>query len=182
MDESFTIEIPNQLGVPVAELTIPEDWQKGVKPPRPGYLFFSKFLVSPRNEKVGVCLRTPAKKTYGFLSAHENPFLQLLRKPPHDLTEDEFQSIHLVLDHVGWPAKFKRDWCKTVRFNPSNVLSVQGVWTPENIKARGIIADTTFDTGTFVQEIWFVAPPDLFEEYVPFAERIFQSFTWRVPA
>lgn len=182
MDEVNKIEIPNQYGTSIGELTIPEEWQRGTRPPRPGYLWISKFFVSPRDERVGVCLRDPAKKTFHYLSAQENPFLQLLRKPAHDLTEDEFLSVHLMLEQVGWPGRFKRDWAKTVHHEPSNVLEVQGIWLQENIKARGLILDTTFDSGNFVQEVWFVAPPEVFEEYVPDAERILSSFSWKVPA
>ncbi|MBZ0185087.1 MAG: hypothetical protein K8F91_02470 [Candidatus Obscuribacterales bacterium] len=175
MTEANIIEIPNQKGNPVAKLTLPEEWERGAKPPRPGYLWISKFFVSPRDERVGIGLRAPAKKTYHYLTAQENPFLSLLRRPGHELTEEEFLSVHLLLEQVGWPGRFKKDWAKTVSYDQGTVLRVQGLWTQESVYSQGMIFDTTNDSGNYVQEAWFVAPPELFEDYVEEAEAIFES-------
>ena len=178
MAEVNKIEIPNQSGEVVAELVVPEEWEQGTKPPRPGYLWISKFFVSPKDERVGVCLRDPAKKTYHYLEAQQNPFLELLRRPAHELSEDEFLSVHLMLEQVGWPGRFKRDYAKTVEFESTNVLEIQGLWLQENIRARGIIVDTTFDGDNFVQEAWFVAPPEVFDDFADEADQIFASLQW----
>lgn len=182
MEQEHKITIPNQFGTPIAELAVPEDWNSGTKPPRPGYLWISKFYISDRDERVGVCLRDPAKKTYNYLSAQQNPLLQLLRRPAHELNEEEFLSVHLLLEQVGWPGRFRRDWARTVAHGETNVLEVQGLWLQENTKSRGLIVDTTFDSGNYVQEVWFVAPPELFDEYALEADRIFSSFEWKVTA
>ncbi len=178
MSEVNKIEIPNQNGEIVAELTMPEDWETGIKPPRPGYLWISKFFTSHKDERVGVCLRDPAKKTYHYLETQKNPFLELLRRPPHELNDDEFLAVHLLLEQVGWPGRFKRDYAKTVGLDSGNVLEIQGLWVQENIKARGIIVDVTLDSGNFVQEVWFVAPPEVFEDFIEDAEQIFGSLKW----
>lgn len=180
MDEPVKIDILNHKGIAVADLTVPELWERGKKPPRPGYLMASKFWVSPRDNRIGFTLREPAKKTYHFLTAQENPFLQLLRRPAHPLNPTEIANIHLILDQIAWPAKFQMDWAKTVQVYPSNVLQVQGVWLQENVKSRVMLIDTTFDTANLVQEVWFTGPPDRFEEYVPECDRLFGSLTWKV--
>lgn len=48
----------------------------------------------------------------------------------------------------------------------------------ENIKARGIIVDVTLDSGNYVQEVWFVAPPEVFDDFIDDAEQIFGSLKW----
>ncbi len=178
METDNVIKIPDHKGEPVAEILLPDGWARGTKPPRPGYLFVSKFLISDRDKRIGITLREPAKKTYHFMEPQQNLFLQLLRRPAHELSETEVMNIHLLLEQVAWPAKFKRDWAKTVLFAPRNVLMIQGVWVMERIKSRGLIIDTTFDMGNFVQEIWFVAPAEIFDLYSAEADRIFNSFRW----
>lgn len=178
MAEVNKIIIPNQDGKGIAEITVPEEWEEGTKPPRPGYLWISKFFISPKDEKAGICLRDPAKKTYHYLEAQQNPFLELLRRPAHDLTEEEFLSVHLMLEQVGWPGRFKRDYAKTVAFESTNVLEIQGMWLQENIRSRGIIVDTTFDSGNYVQEVWFVAPPEVFDDFQDDIDKAFASLKW----
>ena len=178
MTDLNKIIIPNQDGNKIAELSVPEEWETGTKPPRPGYLWIAKFFVSPKDERAGICLRDPAKKTYHYLDAQENPFLELLRRPAHELTEDEFQTVHLMLEQVGWPGRFKRDYAKTVSHDSTNVLEIQGIWIQENLKSRGMILDATFDSGNFVQEVWFVAPPEIFEDFQDEIDQTFASLTW----
>lgn len=176
------IQIPNKQGQLVATLTLPEDWFTGTKPPRPAYLQMQKFFVSPRDERAGICLRTPGKKTYDFLSSQENPFLELLRKPPHALSEQEVQSIQLLLEQASWPARFARDQARTIFLNPRNALELQGLWINEKLKSRALILDTTYDTGNFVQEVWFISPPEKFHDFVWEIDQIFNSLTWYTAA
>jgi|GEM_PF-1485027 len=178
MTDANFIDITNQHGAPMARLTLPEEWEPGAKPPRPGYLWISKFFVSPRDPRVGVGVRAPAKKTYHYLTARENPFLSLLRRPGHELSEEEFLGIHLLLEQVGWPGRFKKDWAKTVSYEHGTVLRVQGLWTQESVYSQGMLVDTSFDSGHHVQEVWFVAPPEVFHDYVEDAEAIFDSINF----
>ena len=180
MDYSNKLEIANHLNQIVAELDLPDGWERGKKPHRPSYLLASRFFLSDRDPRVAITLREPAKKTYDFMEPQHNHFLQLLRRPAHELGEDELLNIHLLLDQIAWPAKFKRDWARTTFYPPHNVLQIQGLWVQERIKSRAIILDTTFDSGNFVQEIWFVAPAEIFDVYAAECERIFSSFKWTI--
>jgi hypothetical protein len=178
MDDTDLLEIANQKGEVVAQVDLPDGWLRGKKPHRPSYLLASRFFLSDRDPRVAITLREPAKKTYHFMDAQQNLFLQLLRRPAHELSEQEILNIHLLLEQAAWPAKFKRDWARTTWLPPRNVLQLQGLWVQEKIKSRAIILDTTFDTGNFVQEIWFIAPAEVFDVYAAEAERIFSSFRW----
>lgn len=180
MDHPNLLEIPNNLNQIVAEMDLPDGWDKGKKPHRPSYLMASRFLISDRDARVAITLREPAKKTYDFMEPQHNHFLQLLRRPGHELSDDEMLTIALLLDQVGWPSKFKRDWARTVFYPPHNVLQIQGLWVQERIKSRAIILDTTFDSGNYVQEIWFIAPAEIFDIYASECERIFSSFRWTI--
>lgn len=180
MDYGTILQITNNLGQIVAELDLPDGWERGKIKQRPSYLLASKFFLSDRDERVAITLREPAKKTYHFLDVQQNEFLQLLRRPAHELSEQELLNIHLLLEQVAWPAKFKRDWARTTYFPPHNVLQIQGLWVQERIKSRAIILDTTFDSDNYVQEVWFVAPAEIFDVYAAECERIFSSFRWNV--
>ncbi len=176
------IQIPNRQNQLVATITLPEDWIAGKKPARPAYLQMQKFFVSPRDERAGICLRSPGKKTYDYLSSQENPFLELLRKPPHPLSEQEFLGIQLLLEQASWPGRFSREQAKTTFFNPRNVLELQGLWIKENMMSRALILDTTYDTGNYVQEVWFISPPEKFHDFVWEIDQIFSSLTWYTAA
>ncbi len=180
MDHPNLLEIPNNYNQIVAELDLPDGWEKGKKPHRPSYLMASRFLINFRDPRVAITLREPAKKTYDFMEPQHNHFLQLLRRPGHDLSDDEMMTIALLLDQIGWPSKFKRDWARTTFFPPHNVLQIQGTWVQERIKSRAIILDTTFDSGNYVQEVWFIAPAEIFDIYAAECERIFSSFRWTI--
>ncbi|MDZ4832448.1 MAG: hypothetical protein SGJ27_01480 [Candidatus Melainabacteria bacterium] len=180
MDQPNLLEITNNLNQVVAELDLPDGWEKGKKPTRPAYLMASRFLISYRDARVGLSLREPAKKTYDFMEPQHNHFLQLLRRPAHELSDDEMLTIALLLDQIGWPSKFKRDWARTIYSPPHNVLQIQGLWVQERIKSRAIILDTTFDSGNYVQEVWFIAPAEIFDIYASECERIFSSFRWTI--
>lgn len=180
METTNKIEIPNQYGQTVAEISLPDGWARGKKPPRPGYLFASKFYLSDRDARIGITLREPAKKTYQFVEPQHNEFLQLLRRPAHELGDQELLNIHLLLDQVQWPAKFKRDWARTVYIMPHNVLQIQGIWLNERLMSRAIILDTTFDQGNYVQEIWLTGPAEIWHVYAAEAERIISSFKWTI--
>jgi hypothetical protein len=180
VDYGNIMQVNNNLGQVVAELDLPDGWEKGKKPHRPSYLLASKFYLSDRDERVAITLREPPKKTYHFVEPQQNEFLQLLRRPAHELSDAEMLNIHLLLEQVSWPAKFKRDWARTTYFPPHNVLQIQGLWVQERIKSRAIILDTTFDSDNYVQEIWFIAPAEIFEVYAAECERIFSSFRWNV--
>ncbi|MBX9666805.1 MAG: hypothetical protein K2X93_04265 [Candidatus Obscuribacterales bacterium] len=180
MDDSNKIDIHNQRGELVADLALPDGWERGQKPQRPSYLLASRFFLSDRDKRVAITLREPAKKTYDFMDPQQNHFLQMLRRPAHELSDTEMMNIHLLLEQAGWPAKFKRDWARTTFVPPHNILQLQGVWVAERIKSRAIILDTTFDTANYVQEVWFIAPTEIFDVYAAEAERIFSSFRWNV--
>lgn len=180
MEHTNVIAIPNHLGQIVAEIDLPDGWERGKKTHRPSYLLASRFFLSDRDERVAITLREPAKKTYHFMEPQHNHFLQMLRRPAHELSDDEMLTIHLLLEQAAWPAKFKRDWARTIFYPPHNILQIQGLWVQERIRSRAIILDTTFDSGNFVQEIWFVAPAEVFDVYAAECERIFSSFRWTI--
>jgi len=179
-DYGTILQIHNNLGQVVAEMDLPDGWHRGKIPSRPSYLLASKFYISDRDQRIGITLREPPKKTYHFVEPQQNEFLSLLRRPAHEVGEQALLNISLLLEQVSWPAKFKRDWARTTYFPPHNVLQIQGTWVQERLKSRGLILDTTFDSDNYVQEVWFLAPAEIFDIYAAECERIFSSFRWNV--
>ena len=176
--QQTTVDILDANRVPVAQFSLPDGWMSATAPDRPGYFWISRFYASPEQEGCGFYLRVPAKRTYFRRAATENPFLKLLSQPAHELDEEEFLAIHLLLEHVSWPARFQRDSAKTIYVEPFNVLEVEGTWLEQGLKARGIIMDTSRMSAAFVQEFWFVCDPARFEETRGMVDEVLGSIAW----
>lgn len=105
-------------------------------------------------------------------------FFSLLALPPHELTGDELQECLLVLDNLADEKQFAIASARTENLNGRCVFIVEGSWLPSQIKTKHMFIDTDGD-GSIIQEVYFLAPPEKFERYLPLAEATFNSFEWK---
>jgi hypothetical protein len=104
-------------------------------------------------------------------------FLKVLSLPDHELTEEEFSSVDLVIRNASDPDFFLLSSSRTEEINGKRVLIVEGIWKKGGLVDMGIFIDSD-KTGSAVQEIHFEAPQSEYELFVGQAEKALKTIVW----
>lgn len=104
-------------------------------------------------------------------------FLKVLSLPDHELSEEEFSSVDLVIRNASDPDYFLLSSSRTEEINGKRVLVVEGIWKKGGLVDLGLYIDSD-KTGSAVQEIHFEAPQSEYELFVDQAEKSLRTIVW----
>ena len=102
----------------------------------------------------------------------------VLDKPPHDLTAEELSEINLILRNQADAEYFELTDIRTEDLAGKRVLAVEGLWKESGNRSYGFILPDSED-GLYVQEVYFCAPQEVYEEYAGAALQAFASIDWK---
>lgn len=105
-------------------------------------------------------------------------FLDVLNKPPHKLTRQEFDSLGDVVRDKSEPEDFQVTNVRTIDISGKVVLLVEGRYKDIQQDSKHIFIDAD-GSGTAVQEIFFQAPKERFPVYAKLAEQSMKSIQWK---
>lgn len=105
-------------------------------------------------------------------------FREILAKPVHTLSYDEFWSMQQVLRDAALPDQFELLLAETIEVNGKKVLTVHGTWPKLKVDSYGIFIDAD-GMGTQVQEIYFFAPRDKYNSHWSAVQTSINSITWK---
>jgi hypothetical protein len=109
--------------------------------------------------------------------ASEN-FKNLLSKPPHELAEQELLPVMTIMRNLSDPREFKALSVRTEDLNGKRVLVADGIWDQPPLKTKHMFIDAEADGGV-VQEMYYRAPEDLYDQYLRLAVDSFNSIEWK---
>jgi hypothetical protein len=103
-------------------------------------------------------------------------FNQCLAKPPHDLKQDELQTLSQVLRDKSYDFNGS---AKTEDLNGKRVLVVEGRYTDKEHTASQTIYVDSDGTGSAVQEISYTACAQDYQANLNKAQKAFNSIIWK---
>jgi hypothetical protein len=158
----------------ISSMQLPENWveAKAAKTSANDHL---REFVSSANEDVKLCFYYRGK-TIGAGSARD--FHGILQEPDHMLSEEEIESLSIVLRNAAYAESFSTSSIKTQTVNGKRVLIVEGIWRVNQIFDLSIFIDSD-NTGSVVQEIHFFAPALNSDNYLKDAHEAIESITWK---
>lgn len=109
--------------------------------------------------------------------ASAQSFRRLLEAPAHVLSDEEWWSVQEVLRDAVLPGIFERGKAETIDMNGKMVLVVRGAWTELNKESWAVFVDAD-GSGKSIQEIYYIAPPDLYTEHWGDVKAAFKSIEW----
>lgn len=104
-------------------------------------------------------------------------FSQIIKSPAHKISAQEFASLEEVLGNMAYAKDYRPSKVETVDLNGRRVLQVEG----EYINARNTTIELLIDcdgTGSYVQQLYFLAPKDEFAQEASLAKQIINSIEW----
>ncbi|HEY9681116.1 MAG TPA: hypothetical protein V6C86_06005 [Oculatellaceae cyanobacterium] len=105
-------------------------------------------------------------------------FFSLLTAPPHVLTSDELDQVHLVLNDANDPERFSFAEAKTEFLNGRPAMIVEGRWLRSQTDMLRIYIDIKGD-GRFVQEVSFSAPIADYKRWISDVRACLQTLSWK---
>lgn len=161
----------------IAEMTLPTGWEeappyrftggigtrsfRNIHPPEaPNAILGFYYRGLPINEEAG------------------KSFHDILQRPPHVLTQEEFKSLSEVLRDKAQAEDFISYVARTEDWNGKRVLVVEGRYAEIQEDTIELFVDARRD-GRVIQEIYFQAPKDVYLKYAKAARGAMKSIQWR---
>jgi hypothetical protein len=157
----------------VVRMSLPAGWVEGSTQTGPGARLVRNFYpeVSPETTICFYYRGMPISEGSALI------FRAMLTEPPHELVEDEFESLQEVLGHIYGAEAYERLTARTQNLNGRRVLVFEGHWIESKRYSMDIFIDAD-QSGRFVQQIYFLAPLDEYRRYVESVEKAFSSIIW----
>lgn len=159
----------------IESLELPSDWEastdsssfggRAVKRFHPVGLTEVRFVVYLRE----VTLSRPSQEAF------EN----VIYSEFHALTQDELDGLGEVLEGMSNSQAFHLASAITTYLCGKRVLKIHGRWLKSMEETLSCFVDVRGD-GKIVQQIYFIAPFDLFEKYSAQVDKIFTSIKWKL--
>ena len=157
----------------IKSLELPKGWVRDSQPTDSGGRQIIRF--HPKGlPQVSVCtsvrhlqLSRPAAET----------FQVTLNSDFHPLIQDELDLLVEVLEEMADPVAFQITAASTGSLNDKRVLRISGRWLPSVEDTVSCIIDVRGD-GKIVQQLYYIAPAETFNDYLPAADKIFLSVKW----
>lgn len=105
-------------------------------------------------------------------------FRALLDAPPHKLTSEELLDLEVVIRDASEDVYFDLKDAYTEPLNGSMIYVVRGYWKLSDADSLGIFVDSSGD-GETIEEIYYTAPPNQFENYLSEVREALNSIEWR---
>jgi hypothetical protein len=107
-------------------------------------------------------------------------FRTTIRQPEHPLSAKEIETLREVLKERGDASVFVIESARTLDWNGRRVLRLEGHYKQTGANLIELFVDCD-GTGRAVQEIYFIAPADIFPRYDQAAEKALRTIEWRPP-
>lgn len=159
----------------IDHLVVPDGWVEERVERRPMQLFSLREFHPPNRTSVRIYVYY---RGYPVSAKSGEAFEALLEKPPHDLDHEEWWSVQEVLRDAASEDAFERRRARTSDWADKHVLIVDGAWPRTDEESFGILINAA-DHGCQVQEIYYVAPTDDYQDYLPDALGAFKSIRWK---
>jgi len=158
----------------ICSMQLPENWveAKAAKTSANDHL---REFVSSANEDVKLCFYYRGKT---IAAGAARDFYGILQEPDHMLSQDEIESLSIVLRNAAYTESFSTSSIKTQTINGRRVLIVEGIWRVNQIFDLSIFIDSD-NTGSIVQEIHFFASALNYVNYRKEAQEAIESITWK---
>src|SRR4030095_14258449 len=104
-------------------------------------------------------------------------FRDLLEKPAHDLEPGELEAVDLVLGNLAYADVFVIETKSTSELNGKRVLMITGRWLESKMRTWAMFIDAD-GTGSAVQEIHFIAPPEVYDSSLNEVQGALNSVEW----
>ncbi|CAN5308227.1 hypothetical protein BH11CYA1_BH11CYA1_45870 [soil metagenome] len=134
---------------------------------------FIKEFRAPESEEIKLTFYYRGKRIGAGGAAD---FLAVLALPDHELSEEEFISVDLVVRNASDPEYFLLSSSRTETMNGKRVLLVEGIWS-SGIVDMAMFIDSD-KTGSAVQEVHYQAPEKDFGMYVEQVDSSFKTIVW----
>jgi hypothetical protein len=159
---------------PISSMQLLEKWleAKAVKAVANDHL---REFISTDNKNVKLCFYCRGNR---IAAGAARDFHGILQEPDHILSEEEIESLSIVLRNAAYTESFSTSSIKTQTINGKRVLIVEGIWRVNQIFDLSIFIDSD-NTGSVVQEIHFFAPALNSDNYLKDAHEAIESITWK---
>ncbi|MBX9686244.1 MAG: hypothetical protein K2X27_06050 [Candidatus Obscuribacterales bacterium] len=166
---------PNASIGQVESMTLPDGWQAGpVEKPYGGASFYQEYNPQGNSDtKITFFYRGKRISEDGGKNFHE-----ILQKPAHVLSPQEFNSLAEVLRDKAKAQDFDTVMAKTEDLNGKRVLIVEGRYKDLQEDNRSVLIDAD-GSGTAVQEIYYQAPKAQFIRNYKQAILSMKSINWK---
>lgn len=105
-------------------------------------------------------------------------FRGTLRQPAHSLSSEETESLREVLKERADASVFTIACVKTLDWNGRRVLWLEGRYRQTGANLVEILVDCD-GTGRAVQEVYFLAPDGVFQQYAQTAGQALRTIQWK---
>jgi len=160
---------------PVSTMVIPADWRPGRQRHNTlGLSFYEEYTPPGEPETIlyfyfrGVPLEPE----------QAGAFKQVLKAPPHTLSEAEVEKIKPLLAGKASPDAFEILSLATELINGKHVLMLTGIYKGEEKPMIELFVDLD-GSGSLLHEIEYQAPLDKYTVYLPQMEAAFKSLSWK---
>ncbi len=159
----------------VSAMELPTGWVKAPAPPRHE---FNTGTLHKFHAAGDVDVQICSYQRGTPLSAKSSMALtKILAESSHILTHDEIWDLQEVLGNIMLEEEFALTSARTFVLKGRPVLAVEGHWLQLNCKSYSIFVAES-DTGSTVQQIYFAAPPDRYDQNWNLAEAALESIIW----
>ncbi len=104
--------------------------------------------------------------------------LRILASPAHSLNLDEHLSIETVLRDAAETEYFDLKTFRSYEISGQMVLLSEGFWKLSDLDSLAAFICSVEEEGIRVDEIYFVAPKEKFDKYLPVFQDTLNSIQW----
>ncbi len=104
--------------------------------------------------------------------------LKILTLPSHSLSPEEHLSAETILRDAAELEYFDLDTFCSAEINGQMILLAKGFWKLSNLSSYAAFISSSEDEGTRIDEIYFLAPPEKFERFLPLFQETLNSIQW----
>jgi hypothetical protein len=157
----------------IKSMDLPDGWVECLSEKRTASDFLREFRA-PESAEVKLSFYYRGKRIAPGGAAD---FLQVLSLPDHELSQEEFDSVDLVIRNASDPDFFLLSSSRTETINGKRVLLVEGIWKNGGLVDMGVFIDSD-KTGSAVQEVHYQAPQKDYEHFVEEVENSLKTIVW----
>lgn len=158
----------------IKSLELPKGWARDSSPLESGGREVIRFHPTG-SAQIAVCTFV---RQLPLLREAAEAFLVTLNSDFHPLFQDELDLLEDVLEDMADPMAFQITEAFTGTIEDKRVLRIQGRWLKSLEDTLCYVVDVHGD-GKIVQQLYYIAPADLFNDHKASADEVFQSVKWQ---
>ena len=158
----------------IARITLPDDWQQ-LDPSMENAVRFRCPVKSDDSAVVGM---TFYYREESISNGSFQKFKELLQRPVHSLSPAEFIETAEIIRDASDNNYFEMTQAYTKMLKGRMIYVVQGHWTVADTNSLAFFVPEDGEATRRLLELYFIAPPDLFEVHLANATEIFSTIEW----